>query len=38
MAPEGTVVTLPGYMWTSWLIRSSGALAQAFGVPRAVRR
>jgi hypothetical protein len=38
MTPGGAIVTLPECRWTSWLIRSSGALAQAFGVPRAVRR
>ena len=38
MTPEDAIGSLPGYTCSSWSIHSLGALAQAFEVPRAVRR
>jgi hypothetical protein len=38
MAQKDAVATLPEYRWRRWRIHSLGALAQAFGVPCAVRR
>jgi len=38
MTHEDAIGSLPGYTCSSWSIHSLGALAQAFEVPRAVRR